>query len=850
VAVVLALAAMSCDSGNGSNCEAGTLGCRCLEDDRCNESLSCLSNVCVGEDEEDAGPPDATTDAEPTPADAGDAGPGEDGSSDAAMDAGDAGDDAGDAGDADPGDGGEVSCEALAAPAQGSVNVDTTAVGGIASYGCELGFGIVGVASRACQGDGTWTDSAPTCAPGDCESLTSPANGTVTTPNGTATGEAASYACNAGYVLDGVASRTCQTDSSWSDAEPSCAPVDCGAPEAPASGSVDSSLGTTFGLSVTYTCNAGHELQGDAMRSCEADGSWSGTAPSCEPVDCGGLPAPGQGSVSTAAGTTFGATATYSCEPGYGIVGGASRTCQASGNWSGNAPTCAPGDCEGLLPPEDGTVSTPSGTTLNAVATYACNDGHNLVGSATRTCQASGSWSGTAPMCQIVSCPSLSNPDDGTVSTPGGITYGEVATYSCSPGHNRNGSQTRTCQASGQWSGSAPTCDIVNCLAPTPPMNGTVSTPGGTTYNQTASYACRVGFYRTGSATRTCQASGSWSGSMPSCSDGHTEGLRLTQLRVGTNTEFVRIMNRGAVTAALTGVRFELRDSSGTTYTHDFAGGTLAANASATIGEGSVDHTLSMNLAAARAGAVMLCAASPCSSESVRDAFTYEGDAVAPALPSGVTVNAPVHGVTASNEGTEDFYRVQYTGAAPTFTSCDWSAAPQQPLFVEHFECGFSRWTQSTGTFTVDTSGSPDGSDSFLQQTAGGIDPVAGMYYQFPTAVRPSHIEYWTKPAARTFMCAMTNTSCEIIATIYWDYVGNLCAVGAAAGPCLDTPDNSWSHVVFDGFDWVNGTADYWVNGTRIGDNVAFGTSYPDNAGMRRFLITGGLGSTDGIRMW
>jgi hypothetical protein len=241
----------------------------------------------------------------------------------------------------------------------------------------------------------------------------------------------------------------------------------------------------------------------------------------------------------------------------------------------------------------DGTVSTPSGTTLNATATYGCNDGFNLVGGATRTCQASGSWSGTAPMCQIVSCPSLPTLENGTISTPGGRTYGQTATYTCSTGYNRIGSQTRTCQANGQWSGSAATCDVVNCGSPPVLNNGMISIPGGTTYNQVATHTCSIGFYRSsGSATRTCQASGSWSGSAPSCSDGNTEGLRLTQLRVGSNTEFVRIRNTGASTAALTGVRFELRDSNGTTYTHDFAGGTLNANASATLGEGSVDYML------------------------------------------------------------------------------------------------------------------------------------------------------------------------------------------------------------------------------------------------------------------
>ena len=61
-------------------------------------------------------------------------------------------------------------------------------------------------------------------------------------------------------------------------------------------------------------------------------------------VDCGSLTDPANGSVTHTSGTTFGQTATYSCNTGYNLVGDSTRTCQATGNWSGSAPTC-----QGLL---------------------------------------------------------------------------------------------------------------------------------------------------------------------------------------------------------------------------------------------------------------------------------------------------------------------------------------------------------------------------------------------------------------------------------------------------------------------------------------------------------------------
>ena len=56
-------------------------------------------------------------------------------------------------------------------------------------------------------------------------------------------------------------------------------------------------------------------------------------------VDCGPLNNPGNGRV-VLTGTTFGSTATYSCQKGFALVGSSTRTCQANRVWSGQAPVC------------------------------------------------------------------------------------------------------------------------------------------------------------------------------------------------------------------------------------------------------------------------------------------------------------------------------------------------------------------------------------------------------------------------------------------------------------------------------------------------------------------------------
>ena len=59
-------------------------------------------------------------------------------------------------------------------------------------------------------------------------------------------------------------------------------------------------------------------------------------------------------------------------------------------------------DCGNLTDPVNGSVDHTAGTTFNHTAIYSCNTGYNLVGDSTHTCQRTGNWSGSAPTCQGV----------------------------------------------------------------------------------------------------------------------------------------------------------------------------------------------------------------------------------------------------------------------------------------------------------------------------------------------------------------------------------------------------------------------------------------------------------------
>ena len=57
-------------------------------------------------------------------------------------------------------------------------------------------------------------------------------------------------------------------------------------------------------------------------------------------VFCGEPDSPSNGSMNTSAGTSFGDVARYSCDDGYALIGQNETTCQADGRWNGSVPTC------------------------------------------------------------------------------------------------------------------------------------------------------------------------------------------------------------------------------------------------------------------------------------------------------------------------------------------------------------------------------------------------------------------------------------------------------------------------------------------------------------------------------
>jgi hypothetical protein len=249
-------------------------------------------------------------------------------------------------------------------------------------------------------------------------------------------------------------------------------------------------------------------------RSCACKPGFMGDGKHCERSSCGALEVPEHGRV-VQTGMRFSDTARVLCEPGFVAVGSMLRVCQADGSWSAGAGSCEPANCGALAAPMHGAVNTPDGTAAGQRAAYSCDEGYALMGEGARECQADGSWSAAAASCSPVSCGSLSAPEHGSVMLSG-TDFPARASFGCDPGYERKGTAERECQADGSWSAGTFSCEPRNCGPLTDPRNGSVAL-SGTSFGQAASYSCKAGFVLIGSETRSCREDGKWSAAAPSC---------------------------------------------------------------------------------------------------------------------------------------------------------------------------------------------------------------------------------------------------------------------------------------------------------------------------------------------
>ncbi|KAM5312551.1 CUB and sushi domain-containing protein 1 [Glossophaga mutica] len=413
----------------------------------------------------------------------------------------------------------------------GIVNRTTGTLGSRVQYFCKPGYRLVGSGNATCRqnpsGVYQWDALAPLCQAVSCGIPEPPGNGSFS-GNEFALHSKVTYECDEGFRLDTghPATAVCQEDGSWSNRgwPPPCKPVTCPGIEAQLSEHVTWRLvsGTLneFGAQVVLSCSPGYYLEGSRLVQCRADGTWSTGEgrPRCRVISCGSLSSPPNGNkIGTL--TIYGATAIFTCNTGYTLVGSPVRECLANGLWSGSETRCLAGHCGSPDPIVNGHISG-DGFSYRDTVVYQCNPGFRLVGTSVRICLQDHKWSGQTPVCVAITCGHPGNPAHG-LTNGSAFNLNDVVNFTCSTGYVLQGASQAQCRSSGQWSSPLPTCRVVNCSDPgfvdNAVRHGQQQPPESFVYGTSVLYHCKKGFYLLGSSALTCTADGLWDRSLPQC---------------------------------------------------------------------------------------------------------------------------------------------------------------------------------------------------------------------------------------------------------------------------------------------------------------------------------------------
>ncbi|XP_078610839.1 E-selectin-like [Branchiostoma floridae x Branchiostoma japonicum] len=155
----------------------------------------------------------------------------------------------------------------------------------------------------------------------------------------------------------------------------------------------------------------------------------------------------------------------YECVPGCVRTAGARvRVCRFGRYWpGGRGLRCSCRPCGSPPDVRDAGVSGCTAPfTAGTTCSYQCNTGFRTVGGSETQMCVDGRWRGSTLVCAARQCPTLTVPAFGSLTPPGPHSYPIRVTFTCNTGYVLNGASSTTCQADGTWSDTVPTCTRKN----------------------------------------------------------------------------------------------------------------------------------------------------------------------------------------------------------------------------------------------------------------------------------------------------------------------------------------------------------------------------------------------------
>ncbi|XP_039702942.1 complement receptor type 2-like isoform X2 [Pteropus medius] len=459
-------------------------------------------------------------------------------------------------------------------------------LGAKVSFVCDEGYRLNGKSSSQCVSEGMrvfWSNKFPVCEQIFCDPPPPIRNGQSSYTSGPVPlNTLVRYNCPIVFRLIGEKTLLCiskdQVKGIWDKAAPICEYYNrkssCSEPKVPGGRKIKSS-GPPYrhGDFVTFTCNTNFTMKGNKSVWCQANKKWGPTPlPICEsdfPLECPPLPLipNGRHTGKNAGPFVPGLSVTYSCEPGYLLLGEKTIRCLSSGDWSAVIPTCKEAQCKPPGPFLNGQIKEPPSLGVGAVVNFSCNERYRLKGQSSSQCVIAGQqalWT-KIPVCEEILCPPpppiLNGRHTGNPSA--NVSYASTVTYTCDPDPEEGvsfiliGEDTIHCTADSQkfgiWSGPAPRCELrISTIRCPPPqiLRGQISSgeKDQYSYNDTVVFACVFGFTLKGNKEIRCNAQGRWEPLPPVCEkacqappkilNGQREDRHRTRFDPGTSIKY------------------------------------------------------------------------------------------------------------------------------------------------------------------------------------------------------------------------------------------------------------------------------------------------------------------------
>ncbi|KAJ3599885.1 hypothetical protein NHX12_033839 [Muraenolepis orangiensis] len=438
-----------------------------------------------------------------------------------------------------------VRCGALHVPPHATVGcqdpVGASSYGSTCAVRCGEGFNLIGSNTTQCSAWGGWSRGLPVCQAVRCRALSAPPHGALSCsdPHGPFSfSSRCALTCDEGFFLpNGTAQAECSSLGAWSQGVPPCLAVRCRALSAPPHGALscsDPHGPFSFSSRCALTCDEGFFLpNGTAQAECSSLGAWSQGVPPCLAVRCRALSAPPHGALSCSdphGPFSFSSRCALTCDEGFFLPNGTAQAeCSSLGAWSQGVPPCLAVRCRALSAPPHGALSCsdPHGPfSFSSRCALTCDEGFFLPnGTAQAECSSLGAWSQGVPPCLAVRCRALSAPPHGALSCSdphGPFSFSSRCALTCDEGFFLpNGTAQAECSSLGAWSQGVPPCLARSCpLLADAPHRGRMncSHPHAPfSYGSRCDIGCSEGFRLSGAPSIHCNASGRWSGEMPTC---------------------------------------------------------------------------------------------------------------------------------------------------------------------------------------------------------------------------------------------------------------------------------------------------------------------------------------------